>query len=89
MHSDKVHFSHHGTLLPGHFQVQYKNRLTKSGELVITSQRYRSQRQNLDDAVLRLTGILREASEVPKGPSQLTVARIKALLVSPCQSAYL
>ena len=66
--------------------VQYKNRITKRGELVITSQRYRTQHKNLDDAVLKLDGILREASEVPRGPSELTVARIKALLVSLLES---
>lgn len=58
---------------------QFKNRLTKDGELVVTSQVYRTQHKNLDDAVQRLTGLLREASEIPKGPSQLTQARIKAL----------
>ena len=67
------------SVYPTLVHLQYRNRITKSGELVITSQRHRTQRKNLEDAVLRLDGILSEASELPKGPSQLTVARIKAL----------
>lgn len=79
MHLDKAHHSHHSSVHSTPLHLQYRNRITKSGELVITSQRHRTQGKNLKDAVLRLDGILREASELPKGPSQLTVARIKVL----------
>lgn len=47
--------------------------------MVVTSQVYRTQHKNLDDAVARLTTMLHEASEIPKGPSGLTKARIKML----------
>lgn len=79
-HLDELaHHSHPSSVHPTLVHLQCRNRITKSGELVITSQRHRTQRKNLEDAVLRLDGILSEASELPKGPSQLTVARIKAL----------
>ena len=61
-----------------HF-LQFKNRLTKEGDFVVVSQVHRTQHKNLEDAVDRLTDILEEASEIPKGPSELTLARIKIL----------
>ena len=59
--------------------VQFKTRLNKDGELMVVSQKHRSQLQNREDAIARLEHMLREASEVPRGPSQLTVGRVKAL----------
>lgn len=59
--------------------AQFRSRLTKGGELIITSQQHRTQHRNLEEAISKLEGLLREASEVPRGPSQLTVARIKTL----------
>lgn len=47
--------------------------------MVVVSQVYRTQHKNLEDAVQRLTTILNEASEIPIGPSELTLARIKVL----------
>ena len=62
-----------------HTHTQHKTRITKLGELIITSQKYRTQSQNTEDAIHKLEDMLKEASEVPKGPSDLTVARIQAL----------
>ena len=47
--------------------------------MVVVSQVYRTQHKNLEDAVDRLTVMLQEASEIPKGPSGLTQARIRML----------
>jgi ribosome-associated protein len=40
-------------------------RLTKEGVIVITAARYRSQEQNRDDALARLTSLLRKAARPP------------------------
>ena len=40
-------------------------RLTKEGVIVITAARYRSQEQNRDDALARLTGLLKKAALPP------------------------
>ena len=59
--------------------MQFKGRVTKQGELVVVSQKHRSQRMNLNEAVAKMEEMLLQASEMPKGPSQLTVARVRAL----------
>ena len=59
--------------------VQFKARFTRHGELVVTSQQHRSQQRNLAAAVDKLAGLVKEASEVPRGPSQLTRARVLLL----------
>ena len=64
------------------FLPQFKSRLNKDGELMIVSQKHRSQRMNLEDAIAKVGYVLSEASEVPKGPSHLTMARVKALYVT-------
>jgi ribosome-associated protein len=40
-------------------------RLTKDGVIVITAARYRSQEQNRDDALARLTSLLKKAARPP------------------------
>ena len=55
-------------------------RLTPSGTLVIKAQRYRSQERNRDDALERLTSLLRRAAEPPNSrrptrPSQAAETR--------------
>ena len=45
----------------------------------MSAQKYRSQAMNLNEAVQKMEAMLLEASEVPKGPSQMTIARAKAL----------
>lgn len=59
--------------------LQFKSRLNKHGELIVVSQRHRSQHRNLEDAIQKLEVLVHEASEVPRGPSEMTVARIKIL----------
>ena len=45
----------------------------------MTSQKFRTQHQNLEDAIAKLSQFLEVASEVPREPSKQTKARIKAL----------
>ena len=59
--------------------MQFKGRVTKQGELMVVSQKHRSQMMNLNEAVARMEDMLSQASEMPKSPSQLTVARVRAL----------
>lgn len=59
--------------------MQFKGRVTKQGELVVVSQKHRSQMMNLNEAVTRMEDMLSQASEIPKGPSHLTVARVRTL----------
>jgi hypothetical protein len=47
--------------------------------MVMSSTIYRTQYQNLNDVIERLEGLLVEASQIPQGPSELTLARIKEL----------
>jgi ribosome-associated protein len=42
------------------------SRLTNEGVIVITAERFRTQERNRADAVERLAGLIRQASEVPK-----------------------
>lgn len=46
---------------------------------MVVAQKHRSQLMNLNEAVSKMEDMLSEASEIPKGPSQLTVARVRAL----------
>ncbi|XP_062507798.1 large ribosomal subunit protein mL62-like [Corticium candelabrum] len=56
-----------------------KNRISKLGELVVTSSVYRTQHQNLNDALSRLQTMVNEAGSLPNQPSAATVAKIKYL----------
>ncbi len=47
------------------FQQRYANRLTQTGELVLTSQRYRDQLRNIDDCLAKLADMVREVYEPP------------------------
>jgi ribosome-associated protein len=47
------------------------SRLTKDGVVVITAQRYRTQERNRDDALARLTELIRQAA-VPPTPRRAT-----------------
>lgn len=48
------------------FQQRFGSRLTASGELIITSQRYRDQSRNADDCFEKLKTMLAEAAVPPK-----------------------
>ena len=67
---------------------QFKSRITKDGDFVVTSQEQRSQHHNLETAIHKLEHMLHEASEVPQGPNELTLARIKTLWVHYDKSIY-
>ncbi len=43
-----------------------RNRITQEGVLLIDAHRYRTQEQNRQDAIQRLTVLLREAAQKPK-----------------------
>jgi ribosome-associated protein len=59
-------------------------RLTQDGVLVLSAERYRSQRRNRDDALQRLIELIREACEVetPRRPTRPTLASKKRRLES-------
>jgi peptidyl-tRNA hydrolase ICT1 len=48
------------------FEVAYAAAITKSGEVVITSQRYRTQKANLEDCMEKLRDMVERASVEPK-----------------------
>ncbi|MHB1187946.1 alternative ribosome rescue aminoacyl-tRNA hydrolase ArfB [Thiobacillus sp.] len=59
-------------------------RLTQDGVLILSAERYRSQRRNRDDALERLIELIREACEVdkPRHPTRPTLASKKRRLDS-------
>ena len=61
--------------------LQEANRINKNGELVIASQKTRSQAMNIDDAIERLQEICNAAAEPPKETSPETKQRIAKLYV--------
>ena len=59
--------------------------MTKEGELIVTSQEHRTQHRNVETAIDKLEVMVEEAAEVPRGPSELTLARIRLLSVFTMQ----
>ncbi|HQT00906.1 MAG: aminoacyl-tRNA hydrolase [Hydrogenophilales bacterium 16-64-46] len=57
-------------------------RLTQDGVLILSAERYRSQRRNRDDALERLIALIREAcqAETPRRPTRPTLASRKRRL---------
>jgi ribosome-associated protein len=57
-------------------------RLTQDGVLILSAERYRSQRRNRDDALERLLALIREACEVapPRRPTRPTLGSQKRRL---------
>ncbi|XP_044034691.1 peptidyl-tRNA hydrolase ICT1, mitochondrial [Siniperca chuatsi] len=51
-----------------------KNRINKSGELLVTSELSRSQQRNLSDCIRKISAIIAEASEKPHEPTAEDVA---------------
>jgi ribosome-associated protein len=47
------------------FTAKFRSRLTNEGELVLTSQRYRDQRRNMDDCLEKLRVMVAEAAVRP------------------------
>ena len=72
--------------LPGDVRVRAERlagkRLTKEGVIVIMAARYRSQEQNRDDALSRLTNLLKEAAHPPpiRRPTRPTLGSKKRRL---------
>ncbi len=60
------------------------HRLTQEGVLILSAERYRSQKRNRDDALERLIDLIREACEVdtPRLPTRPTLASKKRRLDS-------
>lgn len=56
--------------------MQEKNRINKNGELIVTSESFRSQSRNLQDAINKIQQLISTASYVPEGPSQETIDKI-------------
>ena len=74
----------HSSSLPEAVRVRLMKlagrRMTKEGELVITSSRYRTQEANKEDAFNKLISLIREASHPPRlrratNPSRASVER--------------
>lgn len=57
-------------------------RVTKHGELVVTSDLTRSQAKNIQDCYEKLVQAIKQAAAVPKEPDQETLDRIKSLQVA-------
>jgi ribosome-associated protein len=55
------------------FVLRFGKRITRSGEVVIASQRFRSRARNLDDCLQKLCGMLAAAARAPV-PRRATVA---------------
>ncbi|XP_053196850.1 peptidyl-tRNA hydrolase ICT1, mitochondrial [Scomber japonicus] len=51
-----------------------KNRITKAGELLVTSELSRSQHRNLSDCIQKISTIIAEASEKPYEPTEEDIA---------------
>ena len=60
------------------------SRLTQDGVLILSAERYRSQRRNRDDALQRLLALIRAAceAETPRRPTRPTLASKKRRLDS-------
>ncbi|KAJ0044089.1 hypothetical protein NL108_005834, partial [Boleophthalmus pectinirostris] len=51
-----------------------KNRINKSGELLVTSEVSRSQHRNLSDCIQKISDIITEATEKPYEPTAEDIA---------------
>ncbi|CAO3679928.1 unnamed protein product [Umbelopsis ramanniana] len=54
-------------------------RTTKEGQLIMVSDRTRSQAKNLEDCMEKLTNVIRSAVLVPKDPDVETIQKVKQL----------
>ena len=59
------------------FCTQEKNSINKEGELIITSERFRQQHRNLEDALAKLKEMIVSSAYIPEGPTEETLERIK------------
>jgi peptidyl-tRNA hydrolase ICT1 len=54
-------------------------RTTKEGEVIIVSDRTRSQAKNLEDCMDKLTQVIRSGVQVPKDPDAESIVKVKQL----------
>ena len=54
--------------------------MNKSGELVLSSQEHRTQRDNLNNVIAKLRDALDRAAYVPEGPSEAKQQRVQKLI---------
>ncbi|CAG8469392.1 2305_t:CDS:2 [Acaulospora morrowiae] len=59
--------------------IQKSNKINKKNELIITSDKTRSQVKNIEDCIEKLYESIVEAAQVPEGPSEETLQRIEKL----------
>lgn len=73
----------HQSWLPPYIRQRMKDlekkRLNSKGEYLITSERTRSQRHNLEDCLDKLWESISRAAELPKGPDEETTKRVSDL----------
>ncbi|KAJ2841408.1 hypothetical protein GGI22_007907 [Coemansia erecta] len=55
------------------------NRINNKGEYLVTSERTRTQRHNLEDCIDKVWESLDRASALPKGPDEETIKRVEGL----------
>lgn len=60
------------------FLSQYKNRISKSGELIVTSEVSRYQMRNLAACLQKIREMIIEATEMPRTESKETVEMIRS-----------
>lgn len=58
---------------------QEKNRISKDGELVVTSTKHRTQYRNLEDAIQKVEMVIQEASFVPQETTPEKKAHVQKL----------
>eukprot|EP00899_Mesostigma_viride_P010103 jgi/Mesvir1/19094/Mv12845-RA.1 len=47
-----------------------RNRINKDGDLIVSSTRFRNQRENIDDALQKIQAMIDEAAYIPPPPTQ-------------------
>ncbi|XP_065900069.1 large ribosomal subunit protein mL62-like isoform X2 [Dysidea avara] len=57
----------------------FSSRINQAGEISMTSDRFREQHRNLDDALAKMYSLIEQAAEEPSEPSAATQARWRAL----------
>lgn len=65
----------------GRIQSKFANRINAGGELVVTSERHRTQKQNIEDALAKMQAILDDCSALPKQASAAQKNKMKKMKV--------
>ena len=56
----------------GRIREKFRNKINRDGELVVTSEKHRTQKQNIDDALVKMQAILDDCSLLPKQVGSFT-----------------